>query len=73
MEEKKYKLWAAHDKGDNAHTIWLYAEKPTLNATNDGYWSSFKDMRGCVDESLIPELTFENSPKEIEITIKVKQ
>ena len=37
MEEKKFKLWAAHDKGDSAHTVWLYEEKPTLNATNDGY------------------------------------
>ena len=73
MEEKKFRLWAAHDKGDSAHTVWLYSEKPTLNTTNDGYWSSLKNMRGCVDESFIPELTFENSPKEIEIAIKVKQ
>ena len=43
-----------------------------MNATNDGYWASLKDMRGCIDESFIPELTFENSPKEIEITIKIK-
>lgn len=73
MEEKKFKLWAAHDKGDNAHAVWLYSKKPKLNATNDGYCSSLKDMQGCVDESFIPELTFENSPKEIEITINVKQ
>ena len=43
-----------------------------MNATNDGYWASLKDMRGCIDESFILELTFENSPKEIEITIKIK-
>ena len=72
MEEKKFKLCAAHDKGDSTHTIWLYAEKPTINATNDGYCSSFKDVSGCIDESFISELTFGNSPKEIEITIKVK-
>lgn len=60
-------------KADRAHTVWLYAEKPTLNATNDGYWCPFKNIRGCVDESFMPEITFENSPKEIEITIKVKQ
>ena len=71
MEEKKFKLWASHNKG--TYSIWLHAKKPTLNATNDGYWASLNDMRGCVEESFIPELTFENSPKEIEITIKVKQ
>ena len=72
MKEKKIKLWATHDKGDSAHTVWLHSEKPTMNAANDGFWSSLKDKRGCVDESFIPELTFENSPKEIEITILEK-
>lgn len=73
MEEKKFKLWASHDKGDSAHTLWLYSEKPSLNKTQDGYWGFLKDLRGNLDEELLPELTFENSPKEIEITIKVKQ
>lgn len=72
MEEKNYKLWAAHDDGDDSHTIWLYASKPTLNKENKVYSASLKECMGCVDEDFIPELTFENSPKKIEITIKVK-
>lgn len=73
MLEKRFKLWAAHDRGDVAHTIWLFSARPTLNATNDSYHASMKDMLGCIDECFIPDLTFENSPKEIEITIKIKQ
>ena len=73
MIEKRFKLWASHDKSDSAHTVWLYAEKPALNTTNDSYHASMNDMRGCIDECLMSELTFENSPKEIEITIKMKQ
>ena len=73
MVEKRFKLWASHDKGEVAHTIWLFSARPTLNTTNGSYHASMNDMRGCIDECFIPELTFENSPKEIEITIKIKQ
>lgn len=62
------KIWAAHEKG--AFTVWLYAEKPTLDKKKGFFYSRAKDMLGNVDESLLPDVTFENSPVEYEITLR---
>ena len=62
------KIWAAHDKG--AFTVWLYSERPTLDEKKDFFYSKAKDVLGNVDESLLPDVTFENSPVEYEITFR---
>lgn len=64
----KYKVWAAHDKG--AFTVWLYSERPTLDKVIGCFYSKAKDVVGNVDESLLPDVTFENSPVEYEIIFK---
>lgn len=62
----KTKLWAAKDK--NAYTVWLYKTKPALD--NDSTFSDTTSL-GCVDAELIPQIIFENSPQEIELTFKI--
>lgn len=64
----KNKVWTAHDKG--AFTVWLYAERPTLDKNGGFFYSRAKDMLGNVDESLLPDVTYENSPIEYEITFR---
>ena len=54
-------LWIARDKNNS---LFLYGEKPVIEdgqsfACNDyyGYWQ--------IPEELYPEITFENSPKQL--------
>ena len=63
------KMWIARDS-DN--TLWLHEEKPKkcTNAKNKSYfWVSTEDWWE-VDESFLPEVTFENSPMEVELVLK---
>lgn len=61
-------LWIARNQ-DNS--LWLHEEKPSLVYDEDiRKWfyegGSFMDI---YDESLFPEVTFENSPKRIELKL----
>ena len=64
-------LWIARDK-DNA--LWLYNAKPIKNESlgifmcvgfENGYWCE----EYALDENLLLELTFENSPQKVELKI----
>lgn len=56
------KIWISRDKGDNY--LYLYKEKPY----KEGNYFHGKCI--CyVDEELFPEVTFENSPQQIEINL----
>lgn len=68
-KERKIKLWAAQDK--NAYTVWLFSAKPSLNEKECSFWSrSLDEVMGNVDGDILPEVTYENSPVEYEITFK---
>ena len=65
------KLWIARDK-DNA--LWLYNAKPIKNESlgafvgtgfENGYWCEEYSL----DEESFPEVTFENSPQEVELKL----
>lgn len=62
------KLWIARDKDG---TLCLFREKPTLDIY---YWiDNSLGMTGCIAELLkidFPEVTFENSPQEVELKLK---
>lgn len=62
------KLWVARDKDG---TLCLFREKPTLDVY---YWfDSSLGKTGCIAELLktdLLEVTFENSPMEVELVIK---
>ena len=61
------KLWIARDKDE---TLRLFQEKPTLDIY---YWfDNSLGMTGCIAELLkadFPEVTFENSPQEVELKL----
>ena len=69
------KLWIARDKNDE---LCLYRNKPELVKIEEyitvEFWQdSSKDGYYCyLDSSEFPEVTFENSPQEVELKLIVK-
>ncbi len=57
------KLWIARDANDS---LFLYDEKPNLEKLY-GYWYSDNCFRLDTDE--FHEVTFENSPQEVELKL----
>lgn len=58
------KMWIARDSGG---ALFLHPEKPLL-MERYGCWDS--DDWYKLDSELLPEVTFENSPQEVELVIK---
>ena len=56
-------LWIARDKNG---ALALYTEEPTL-CYNKQYEGTYDSQMIDLDENLFPEVTFENSPQEIEL------
>lgn len=56
------KLWIARDK---AGGLWLFKNKPTYKI----FWKDIENNIGELDYRLFPELTFENSPQEVELKL----
>ena len=68
LKNKKI-MWLARDKEGN---LYLYNLKPTVisesfvcGTDSNGTWSSYIEL----DKNLHPEVTWENSPKEIIMTV----
>jgi hypothetical protein len=62
-------MWIARDLNNN---LWLHEEKPHINqyATQDDvFWTSGGEYYE-VGQDFLPEVTFENSPQEVELVIK---
>jgi len=57
------KLWIARDEDG---ILCLYESKPYLDMYND--WDS-DDNCFVIDNSQFPEVTFENSPQEVELKL----
>lgn len=57
------KLWIARDLRFN--NLYLYKSKPQLNGD---IWESADEMYN-IDNILFPEVTFENSPQQIEFKL----
>ena len=62
------KMWIARDKGTRniEGALFLYVNKPN---SNGGIWYGGEVFYG-IDNRLFPEVTFENSPQEVELVIK---
>lgn len=56
------KLWIARNKNN---ALALYTEEPMLYY-NEYYEEPYKSQRIDLDENLFPEVTFENSPQQVE-------
>lgn len=63
------KLWIARDfDGD----LNLYVNKPLLHHINKMYYTIASDMEADylnIDKDSFPEVTFENSPQQVEIKL----
>lgn len=58
-------------KGKDITDLYLYYYKPVK--TKNIFHCAYKDIYRCyylIDSRLFPEVTFENSPQEVEIKIK---
>ena len=56
-------MWIARDN----YGLWLFVNKPTKTIINgDKYFIKRDNIRYSIDSNLFPEITFENSPREIE-------
>ena len=61
------KMWIAREKND---ALYLNESKPTLQEVfaNTWWWMCDKGMMR-IDDNLFPEVTFENSPQEVELEL----
>ena len=61
------KFWIARDKDGS---LWIFEEKPTFFEGGSSWVCNFGKNYAALDNSWFPEVTFENSPKEVEIKFK---
>ena len=61
-------MWIARDKDGG---LYLYSNTPRVNY-NKGWFMVKCGNCMSVNSNLLPELTFENSPQELEIKLKTK-
>lgn len=60
------KLWIARD----SYGLWFFVDKPTKVIFNgDKYFVKQGNVRYSIDSKLFPEITFENSPKQVELKL----
>jgi hypothetical protein len=59
-------FWIARDNEDHVRRLWLFTDKPQLNVIGS-WWSRSKSFN--IPNDLFPQITFENSPKRIELKI----
>lgn len=60
------KIWIARD----SYGLWLFKNKPTKYLSNgDKCFNKFDNTRYLIDSQLFPEITFDNSPQEIELKL----
>ena len=62
------KFWIARDR-NYKRQLFLYVDKPQ---SYEGIWYSKGDCYD-IDNRLFPEVTFKNSPMEVELVIKKKE
>ena len=60
------KLWIARDKDGD---LYLYINKPELTEPFYDDWDSIKGCFAQLNKNEFPEVTFENSPQQIEIKL----
>ena len=63
------KLWVARNQDGS---LWLHEEKPSLVYSDESrkwYYENDRDSLEFYDETLLPEVTFENSPREVELKL----
>ena len=67
MKKNIKKLWAARDKNGS---LWLYTEKPVPIGSLFIEDVDIETEKMKICSSLLPEVTWENSPKKVKLTIE---
>lgn len=62
------KLWIARDKDG---MLYLYENKPKIAYSNANYFDDDNGVCYNLPIGLFPEVTFENSPQEVEVELKL--
>ena len=65
MENKEYKLWIVRDWGG---MLFAYFNKPI----RDTVWKEWDEVPLSIDDSLFPDLTWEDEPLEVMLTPVMK-
>lgn len=63
------KLWVARNQDGS---LWLHEEKPSLGYSDESrkwYYESNRGSFELYDETLLPEVTYESSPQEVELKL----
>lgn len=60
------KLWIARDKGG---ALWMYEKAPLFAQEVGEFYCRFGELNSELDERFFPEVTFENSPQEVELKL----
>lgn len=60
------KLWIARDKEG---PLWLFENKPIFNESSNEFFCKYGEINIQLDSQLLPEVTFENSPQQIEFKL----
>lgn len=70
MQTRMIQAWIARDEDG---TLCHYPEKP-FRSTNDignGIWDNEKGDYGYLPEKMFPEITWDDEPRKVEISIKL--
>lgn len=66
MEAKTYNLWIARDKDGS---LFIYDKEPQLHKETKSFDSIDSEIFEEISGGLFQEVTFENSPRQIEIKV----
>lgn len=61
-------LWIARDKDEAGGELYLYGKQPSI-MKNKICWDSKELYYARLPKELFPEITWENSPKKVELKI----
>ena len=61
------RAWIARDKDG---MLFIYTQPPSINPIREDVYMVNNGDFLSIDKNLFPEVTFENSPKEVEIKLK---
>lgn len=63
------KLWVAKDD----YGLWLFDSEPIKRNRHGDKYFIWENNRYSIDHKLFPEVTFENSPQEVELKLVKKE
>lgn len=63
------KVWIARDKNG---ALWVYEKAPLYACEFGEFYCEFGELNSELDKRFFPEITFENSPRLVEIKLVEK-